>query len=68
MTKNSIRFFAASGAYSLPARHILYGKPDKEAEKMSKQEAKYTVIRLYGGTRTAEELVADLIKAHECRA
>ena len=34
-------------------------------QKMSKQDIPLTVIRVFTGDRTAEELTADLIRAHE---
>ena len=32
---------------------------------MSKQDTPLTVVRVFAGERTAEELAADLIRAHE---
>ena len=46
-----------------PRGGILFGY--KEGLKMSKQDTPYTVERVFVGERTAEELVADLIRAHE---
>lgn len=40
-------------------------KPSPDAEKQSKQtKLPYTIDRIFSGIRTAEEVVADLIKAH----